>query len=60
MAANEMVTAKLNFSVDGEANFDFNFAWKDIPLSLAITIESVLVEALKVLNDMDKARMGIK
>jgi len=60
MAANDKVTAKLNFSVDGEANFDFNFEWKGIPLSLAITLESVLVAALKELNDMDKARLGIK
>jgi len=60
MGAQDKVTAKLNFSVAGESDFDFNFTWKDIPLSLAVTIENVLVEALKTLNDMDKVRLGIK
>jgi hypothetical protein len=59
MAATDKVTAQVSFSVSGESDFNFDFEWKDIPLSLAVAIETVLIDALKKLNEADKARFGL-
>lgn len=60
MAAKDKVNAKLSFVVDGEGQVGFDMNWKGINLDVAVVIETKLIEALKGLNDLDLARLGIK